>query len=135
MDKCSQSERSRIMTRIKSTGNASTEKRLLMVFREQGISGWRRCYPLFGKPDFVFPGARLAVFVDGLFWHGHPHKCRVPHTNRRYWTRKIARNVARDRLVTRTLREKGWNVIRIWEDAVRKSSTVVRIEKALKLHE
>ena len=126
MDTCSPSERSKIMAQIKSTGNASTEKNLSIVFRASGLTGWRRGYPLFGKPDFVFPSARLAVFVDGLFWHGHPQKCRVSHTNRSYWTRKIARNVARDKLVTRKLREKGWNVIRIWEDAVRKITTETR---------
>jgi DNA mismatch endonuclease (patch repair protein) len=123
------------MARIKSQGNASTEQRLMRVFRERRLTGWRRNYPLFGKPDFVFPAARLAIFVDGIFWHGHPRKCRMPHTNRRYWVRKIARNVARDKLVSRMLREKGWNVIRIWEDAVRKNSMVARIEKALKSHE
>ena len=64
--------RSYVMSRIRSHGNASTELRLIAVFKELGISGWRRNYPLFGKPDFVFQSEKVAVFVDGVFWHGHP---------------------------------------------------------------
>lgn len=131
MDTFSQRKRSWIMAQVKSTGNRSTEKNLLQVLREQKITGWRRFYPLFGKPDFVFPKKRVALFVDGCFWHGHPRKCRVPKANRQYWIKKIARNVARDKLVTRNLSKKGWNVIRIWEDSIRKPSTIVRLRKAL----
>ena len=87
--------------------------------------------PIIWEPDFVFPEAKVAVFVDGCFWHGHPRKCRVPHTNRAYWEQKIARNVKRDRCVTGTLRKNGWKVVRIWEDSVQKPSTLVRLRKAL----
>lgn len=119
------------MAQVKSAGNRSTEESLLTVLRQHGITGWRRAYLLFGKPDFVFPKARVAVFVDGCFWHGHPRKCRVPKARRLYWLKKIARNVARDKLVTSTLQENGWKVIRIWEDSVQKPSTVARLRKAL----
>lgn len=131
MDTFSPKERSWIMSQVKSGGNRSTEMCLLAVLREQGITGWRRKYPLYGKPDFVFPKARVAVFVDGCFWHGHPQKCRMPKTNRAYWMKKIARNIARDRQVTRLLKEKGWKVIRIWEDCIQKPATVRRLRKAL----
>lgn len=131
MDTFSPKKRSWIMAQVKSTGNQSTEKNLLATFREHGITGWRRLYPLFGKPDFTFPKARVVVFVDGCFWHGHPHKCRVPRANRSYWLKKIARNVERDRLVNRTLEKRGWKVIRIWEDSVRKPSLVAKLRKAL----
>ena len=119
------------MAQVKSSGNRSTEAALLAVLRENGITGWRRNYPLFGKPDFVFPSSQVAVFVDGCFWHGHPRKCRVPKAHRSYWMKKIARNVARDRTVTRTLRKKGWKVLRIWEDSVQQKTTVTRLRKAL----
>jgi DNA mismatch endonuclease (patch repair protein) len=131
MDSFSRKKRSWIMAQVKSAGNKSTENTLLSMLRQFKITGWRRSYPLFGKPDFVFPNHNVAVFVDGCFWHGHPQKCRVPQANREYWLRKIARNVARDRLVTRTLREEGWKVVRIWEDSVKKPSTVKRLRKAL----
>ena len=132
MDTFSSQKRSWIMAQVKSAGNRSTETRLVSVFREHAITGWRRGYPLHGKPDFVFPRARVAVFVDGCFWHGHPTKCRMPKVNRAYWECKIARNVERDRRVSRALREKGWKVIRIWEDSIRKPSTIARLRKALK---
>lgn len=131
MDTFSPQTRSWIMAQVKSAGNRSTEMEMLVVFRENGITGWRRSYPLFGKPDFTFPKKRVAVFVDGCFWHGHPLKCRVPEANREYWRKKIARNMARDKLVNHTLEEKGWTVIRIWEDSVKKSSTLSRLRKAL----
>lgn len=131
MDTISRQKRSWIMAQVKSYGNISTEARLMTVFRENGLTGWRRRYPLVGKPDFVFPRARVAVFVDGCFWHGHPTKCRMPKANREYWEQKIARNVARDRLVTRRLREKGWKVVRIWEDVIQKPTTMRRLRKVL----
>lgn len=119
------------MAQVKSTGNKSTEARLIALLRLNRITGWRRSYPLFGKPDIVFPKRKVVIFVDGCFWHGHPKKCRLPETNRIYWIRKIARNVARDKEVTRSLRSRGWKVLRIWEDAVKRPSTIGRIQKAL----
>jgi DNA mismatch endonuclease (patch repair protein) len=131
MDTFSPEKRSWIMARVKSSGNRSTEIKLIAVLREHEIKGWRRNYALLGKPDFVFPKAKVAVFVDGCFWHGHPRKCRMPQANRIYWEEKIARNVARDRTVTHDLNKKGWKVIRIWEDSIQKPSTVLRLRKAL----
>jgi DNA mismatch endonuclease (patch repair protein) len=131
MDTFGPKKRSWIMAQVKSVRNKSTEQKLATVLRQQAITGWRRRYPLFGKPDFVFPKPKVAVFVDGCFWHGHPRKCRVPEAHKAYWLKKIARNVARDRLVTRTLREKGWKVVRIWEDSVQRPSIVARLRKAL----
>jgi len=131
MDTFSPQKRSWIMAQVRSNGNRSTEKNLLTALREHGITGWRKGYPLFGKPDFVFPKERSVIFVDGCFWHGHPKKCRIPETNKTYWAMKIARNMARDRLVTSTLRKKGWKVVRIWEDSVKKQSMISRIRKAL----
>jgi len=131
MDTFSAKKRSWIMAQVKSTGGRSTEKLFVTVLCESKIVGWRRRYPIFGKPDFAFPRKKVAVFIDGCFWHGHPQKCRVPQSNREYWVKKISRNVARDKLVTQTLKDKGWNVLRIWEDAVAKPSTVARLRKAL----
>jgi len=70
------------MAQVKSVGNKSTEKMLVTVLRNSKIVGWRRHYPIIGKPDFAFPRKKVAVFVDGCFWHGHPFKCRVPRANR-----------------------------------------------------
>ena len=103
------------MARIRSRGNEDTELALVRVFRAHGITGWRRHQAVFGKPDFVFPKLRLALFVDGCFWHACPLHTTKPRNNAAFWRKKFAANQTRDRLVTRTLRKKGWRVLRIWE--------------------
>ncbi len=67
------------------------------------------------RPDFVFPKLRIAVFVDGCFWHGCPIHATQPKQNAEFWSQKIAANQTRDRLVTRQLRARGWRVLRLWE--------------------
>ena len=124
-DVFSRSKRSEVMSRIRSRGNQSTEVAFVGVWRRHGISGWRRNYPLFGRPDFVFPKAKIAVFVDGCFWHGCPAHFRPPKTNRRFWQNKIAKNIARDRAVSRRLRRQGWHVFRFWEHDI-KQKTIAR---------
>ena len=72
------------------------------------------------RPDFVFPELKLAVFVDGCFWHACPKHATKPRNNRAFWRRKLAANQARDRQVNRTLRAAGWRVVRIWEHELAK---------------
>lgn len=108
-------ERSRIMRLVKHCGNKSTELKLIHIFSTKRVTGWRRGYPLCGKPDFVFPKKRIAIFVDGCFWHGHDCRNTIPKDNAEFWQAKFKRTRKRDRTVTETLSEKGWNVIRIWE--------------------
>ena len=110
----SRAKRSDIMRAVRSRGNKDTELALMRAFRQHHITGWRRHQAVFGKPDFVFPKLRLAVFVDGCFWHGCPRHGTKPRNNAAFWRKKFARNKARDRLVTRTLRQSGWRVLRIW---------------------
>lgn len=107
--------RSDVMRRIRSSGNSSTENRLIGIFRSHHITGWRRNQNLLGRPDFVFAARRLCVFVDGCFWHGCPKCYRRPTSRQAYWDEKIARNRKRDRLVVRGLKKQGWRVVRIWE--------------------
>ena len=108
-------KRSFVMSRIRSRGNKNTEVALAKLFRRNKIIGWRRNHKILGKPDFVFRQVRLALFVDGCFWHGCPKHGTQPAGNRTFWKNKFARNKARDVLVTRTLRSQGWRVLRIWE--------------------
>jgi DNA mismatch endonuclease (patch repair protein) len=122
------------MSRVRSRGNLSTELRLVALFRQGGVVGWRRNYPLLGKPDFVFPKRRLVVFVDGCFWHGCPKHFSQPKTNRAFWKEKIVRNRARDLSVTRDLKKRGWYVLRIWHHELKKKNEnrcLRRIEGAL----
>jgi DNA mismatch endonuclease (patch repair protein) len=72
--------------------------------------------------DLVFSKARVAVFLDGCFWHGCPIHATQPKTNAEFWQTKITRNQARDRLVTRTLRARGWRALRIWEHELAKKN-------------
>jgi DNA mismatch endonuclease (patch repair protein) len=119
-------ERSRIMSRIRSSGNAATELRFLEILRKHKISGWRRGKPLPGKPDFVFVAARVAVFIDGDFWHGNPKGFRLPKSNLAYWRKKISSNRDRDKLVNRLLRTDGWHVVRFWQSRLSDEKAVVR---------
>lgn len=161
-DVFSKAKRSAVMSRIRSRGNAATELALAKLLRAAGITGWRRHalvrvasgkrqvtrktpalilspvtrhLSLTVRPDFVFRQARLAVFVDGCFWHGCPRHATTPKNNRTFWHRKLSRNKTRDRLVTRTLRAQSWLVLRIWEHALSRKNEehlLRRIQKALK---
>jgi DNA mismatch endonuclease (patch repair protein) len=137
-------KRSQMMSRIRSRGNKDTELALAKLFRQNQITGWRRQVQIVAavydrrrlsgahraplqsrkfsvRPDFVFKRARLAVFVDGCFWHGCPRHSTKPKNNRTFWRNKFARNKARDVLVTRTLRRANWWVVRIWECSLKKN--------------
>lgn len=103
------------MAKIKSSQNQSTELAFIKLLAKKSVRGWRRRYPLVGRPDFVFPKARIAVFIDGCFWHGCPQHCRMPTSNRASWELKISKNISRDKRVTRQLKQAGWSVIRFWE--------------------
>ena len=108
--------RGQLMSRVRSTGNLTTEKRLASLLREAGLTGWRRHQLLTGLPDFVWPKIKVAVFVDGCFWHGHDCGRNLrPRTNAAAWRAKIEGNQARDRRTSRLLRQEGCNVIRVWE--------------------
>ena len=119
-------QRSALMSSIKGKGNKDTELALMRLLRRHRITGWRN-QTVFGKPDFVFPKARLALFVDGCFWHGCPKHGNTPANNRAFWKKKMAANKARDRRVNRILRRDGWRVVRIWEhDLAKRGEVCVR---------
>lgn len=111
----SKEQRSQIMRQVKSSRNKSTEIKLINFFKEYSITGWRRQYKLFGKPDFVFLKTKTAIFVDGCFWHGHNCRNTKPQDNKDYWSTKVMRNKKRDKEVTKHLTDIGWTVIRLWE--------------------
>lgn len=133
-DVFSKKKRSAVMSRIRGAGNKQTEIALMQMFRAWGVSGWRRSWPLFGKPDFVFPRARVVVFVDGCFWHSCPlpkHSPR-PKTRRAWWAKKLKRNRERDMEVNSALRRLGWRVVRVWEHELKdERCVIVRVRRAL----
>ena len=132
MDVYSISMRSKIMSRIRGRGNEKTEGRLASLMRAESIKGWRRHLPILGRPDFAFQHQKLAIFVDGCFWHGCPSCFQLPKQNRAFWKAKIEGNRKRDRSVNGRLRRLGWKVIRIRECQLKHSvRVVVKIKKAL----
>ena len=128
-------KRSDIMKQVLSKNNKATELRLMQYFREKQISGWRRQYQVKGHPDFVFLDKRIAIFVDGCFWHGHDCRNTRPSENAEYWQKKREKNVMHDKEVTNTFESRGWKVIRIWECELQKKNREKLEEKLSCLRE
>jgi DNA mismatch endonuclease (patch repair protein) len=86
-----------------------------------------------GKPDLVFPAARISVFIDSCFFHACPKHCRMPKSNRRYWIAKLTRNRERDRAVNAAHRKLGWKALRVWEHSIKSKpeACIARIRKAV----
>lgn len=131
-DVFTKAKRSEVMSRIHGRGNKDTELALAKVMRTGGITGWRRNQKVFGKPDFVFRKARVAVFVDGCFWHACPKHSNLPANNRAFWKWKFSTNKLRDILVTRTLHSQGWRVLRIWEHELGRKKTMPLCRRILR---
>lgn len=106
-------QRSALMSRVR-TRDTAPELALRRALWATGVRGWR-LHPkhVLGKPDLAWLGRRLAVFVDGAFWHGHPDYYWGQSGD--FWDRKIEKNRARDRAVDDQLAAQGWTVIRIWD--------------------
>ena|ERR1051326_3780877 len=125
-------KRSQVMAAIRSKGNRDTELTLAAILRKAGLKGWRRHLPVPGNPDFVFWKRRVAIFVDGCFWHCCPEHGRNPGSNRSYWVPKLRRNRQRDLETSRRLRKLGWRVLRLWEHDLHDHVQVAeRIRRAL----
>lgn len=132
-DVFSPEKRSQIMRQVKSQKNKSTEFKLIEYFRSNNIKGWRRNYPIKGKPDFVFPKLKIAIFTDGCFWHGHNCRNTKPEQNKEYWAKKRERNIKRDKEVTEYLLHKDWKVLRIWECEIKKGEFDNKMQSVLTL--
>ena len=127
-DSISQEERSALMAKIRSTGNRSTEGKVEDTLKKAGIRGWKK-HPksVPGCPDFYFSKVKLAVFVDGCFWHACPRCGRLPSSKVEYWTPKIDSNRRRDNRIRRQLRARGFHVIRFWEHDLKRKSWFGRL--------
>ena len=114
--------RSRMMSAVRGQGNLSTEQRFRFALVRAGVNGWQLHPKLVaGRPDFYFESGRIAVFVDGCFWHGCSHCGHVPHKNRPFWMAKLTRNRERDRAAERVLRAESVRVVRFWEHELAES--------------
>ena len=124
-------KRTEIMKCVRSSGNKSTELKLIEYFSSNHITGWRRKYKVKGHPDFVFLERRIAIFVDGCFWHGHDCRNTRPAQNADYWNKKRARNIEHDKAITALFESRGWTVIRIWECELKKKNRMILNGKIL----
>jgi DNA mismatch endonuclease (patch repair protein) len=116
-------QRSLTMGKIKSKGNRTTEQSFRLALVRAGIQGWV-LHPkqVFGTPDFYFPTKKVAIFVDGCFWHGCPKCGHIPRTRSAFWRTKIERNRTRTKSVSRRLRGDGIRVLRIWEHELQEAA-------------
>ena len=102
------------MSKIRSK-ETQIERIVYRYLRKQGIYFQKHYKKAPGFPDVALPRKKIAIFIDGDFWHGNPAYYRIPKTNAEYWERKIQRNIARDEEVVAELVRLGWRVIRFWE--------------------
>lgn len=107
------------MAQVKSK-NTNPELVFRKILYKNGIR-YRLHYKIDGKPDIVIVSKKIAIFIDGCFWHKCPKCYRQPNSNLDYWLPKIQRNVMRDKAVNNNLKSKGWRVIRIWEHQIKKA--------------
>lgn len=131
-DNLSPENRKKTMRAVKGKGT-TLERRLFSTLVRMGLCGWRKnSAEVFGKPDVVFTDERVAIFVDGCFWHGCPDcKRKLPQTNRTYWKHKIERNRKLAVLHKKQLEKEGWTVIRIWEHEMHSKSDIEKIKSKI----
>ncbi|MBE7531138.1 MAG: very short patch repair endonuclease [Chloroflexi bacterium] len=134
-DNLKPSDRQKTMRAVKSK-DTKPEKCLFAMLASMGIRGWRKhADDVVGKPDVAFDDCKLAIFVDGCFWHGCPVCQRLlkPQTNQVYWELKIQRNKERALKYNQQLQQQGWEVIRIWEHEIQDISCREKYKKRLRL--
>jgi DNA mismatch endonuclease, patch repair protein len=125
-------ERSERMSRVRGIGNRSTEGRVEAALVKDGITGWVKHPPnILGKPDFYFAKYRLALFIDGCFWHACPKCGRMPKSRVDFWATKIDANRRRDNRIRRMLRDQGYHVMRVWEHELRARRWLSRLRGML----
>jgi DNA mismatch endonuclease (patch repair protein) len=120
------------MARVRSK-DTGIERAVRSALHRRGLRFRKHVRKLPGSPDIVFARARVAVFVDGRFWHGYDFPS-WKHKLSPYWREKIERNIARDERNFQSLRDAGWCVLRVWEHEVMKELPAVldRIERAVR---
>ncbi|MBN2754415.1 MAG: very short patch repair endonuclease [Candidatus Goldbacteria bacterium] len=140
-DNLTKKQRSYCMSRIKSK-NTKVEVTLASLLRKQNIKFTRQNKRILGKPDFILKDFNIAIFCDSEFFHGKnwEKQKKSIKTNRKYWLEKIERNIKRDKLVNKKLRQDGWKVLRFWakelidkpDKAIKKINEAVRVKNEKK---
>jgi DNA mismatch endonuclease (patch repair protein) len=134
VDNLRPNDRRKTMQAVKGS-NTSLERSMFSMLAGMGIQGWKKnVKDVKGKPDVVFFEQRVAVFVDGCFWHGCPICTgKKPEANSEYWQTKVLKNIARDEQNCLELVKEKWRVVRIWEHEM--SNVVYRNEVRRRLRE
>lgn len=135
-DRVTKEKRSEMMASVRSKGNKTTEVKIVDLFKKNKITGWRRHNnKLPGTPDFSFQKEKIAIYVDGCFWHGCKRCYVAPKSNEDFWRKKVEGNMKRDKANRALVRRMGWVHIRIWEHEIKKKpeGIVTKIKKSLTL--
>jgi len=111
MDVHTKEQRSYNMSRIRSK-NTKPEKLMFKLLGEKGYK-FKKHYPIAGQPDIAFPKFKIAIFIDGEFWHGKGFNKLKDHLSP-FWIEKISQNIKRDKKINRVLSKKGWKVLHFW---------------------
>ncbi|MEN8264698.1 MAG: very short patch repair endonuclease [Nitrospirota bacterium] len=120
--------RSKTMSAIRGKNNRTTEVKLRMALIRGGFSGFKlHANELPGTPDFYFEKDKLALFVDGCYWHGCPKCGHIPKTRSEFWKAKINRTKQRDRKKRTELRKQGMSVLRIWEHELKDRQSIIKV--------
>jgi DNA mismatch endonuclease (patch repair protein) len=114
MDKFSPEKRSATMRAVHSK-KTKLEDSVSKALWKKGVRFRRNVIDLVGKPDISIKRKKFVLFIDSCFWHGCEEHCRLPETNKDYWTKKINRNRERDQKITDYYLNAGWNIVRVWE--------------------
>jgi DNA mismatch endonuclease, patch repair protein len=135
-DVLTKEQRSYNMSQIRNR-NTKPELLLRKNLWAKGYRGYRINSKIVGKPDIVFNKYKIAIFIDGCFWHKCPKCYKNPKSNKKFWKNKIDGNVKRDIIVNKELKKMGWKVIRIWEHQIENNAQKItdRICKVLNINE
>ena len=133
MDVFTKKKRSEIMSRIKSKETA-IERLVFSELRKRNVYFQKHYRRAPGNPDLALPMKKIAIFIDGDFWHGYKFKVRKESLPKKYWQGKIETNIKRDKRNRSKLRREGWKVLRVWEHELQRSKekTLSKIAEFLK---
>jgi len=116
-DIVSKKKRSEIMSAVRSK-DSKIEVDFRKAIWKAGFRYRKNPTKYFGKPDIVLLKHKTVIFIDSCFWHGCKKHCRVPTARKKYWTEKIARNMTRDKQVSKHYKKQGWKIFRVWEHEI-----------------
>lgn len=133
MDVLTKEQRQKNMRHIKSK-DTDIELKLRKALWSNGVRYRKNYNKLPGKPDIAITRWKIAVFCDASFWHGKDFETKKPvATNADFWKAKISRNIERDKEVNQQLKEKGWTVLRFWDDEIHKhlDNCVLKVKETI----